>query len=84
MKSLELPVEKINEELDRMPNIIIGKDPNNKKKHPIIGEPMLSLSMLKIMFNIVRVVLKLRIFQKVWENKGITLKMKCIAYLILI
>ena len=39
MKSLELPVEKINEELDRMPNIIIGKDPNNKKKHPIIGEP---------------------------------------------
>ena len=32
-------MEKINEELDRMPNIIIGKDPNNKKKHPIIGEP---------------------------------------------
>ena len=45
---------------------------------------MLSLSMLKIMFNIVRVVLKLRIFQKVWENKGITMKMKCITYLILI
>ena len=39
MKSLELPVEKINEQLDRMPNIILGKDPNNKKKHPIIGEP---------------------------------------------
>ena len=44
----------------------------------------LSLLMLKIMFNIVRVVLKLRIFQKVWESKGITMKMKCITYLILI
>ena len=32
-------MEKINEQLDRMPNIILGKDPNNKKKHPIIGEP---------------------------------------------
>ena len=38
MRSLELPVEKINEQLDQMPNIILGKDPNNKKKHPIIRE----------------------------------------------
>ena len=39
MRSLELLVEKVNEQLDRMPNIILGKDPNNKKKRPIIGEP---------------------------------------------
>ena len=45
---------------------------------------MLSLSMLKIMFNIVRVVLKLRIFQKVWESMGITMKIKCTTFLILI
>ena len=39
MRSLELLVEKIDEQLDRMPNIILGKDPNNKKKRPIIREP---------------------------------------------
>ncbi|XP_050246160.1 uncharacterized protein LOC126694124 [Quercus robur] len=39
MRSLELPVEKINEQFDRMPNIILGKDLNNKKKRPIIGGP---------------------------------------------
>ena len=32
-------MEKINEQLDRMPNIILGKDLNNKKKCPIIREP---------------------------------------------
>ena len=31
-----------------------------------------------------KVVLKLRIFQKVKKSKGITMKMKCITYLILI
>ena len=31
-------MEKINEQLDRMPNIILEKDPNNKKKCPIIRE----------------------------------------------
>ncbi|XP_075636910.1 uncharacterized protein LOC142609180 [Castanea sativa] len=39
MRSLELLMEKINEQLDRMPNMILGKDLNNKKKRPIIGEP---------------------------------------------
>ena len=31
-------MEKINEQLDRMPNIILGNDPNNKKKCQIIRE----------------------------------------------
>nr|XP_023899147.1 uncharacterized protein LOC112011004 [Quercus suber] len=37
-RSLELQVEKIQEQLDRMPNIILGKHPSNKKKQ-LIGEP---------------------------------------------
>ena len=32
-------MEKINEQFDQMPNIILGKDLNNKKKRPIIGGP---------------------------------------------
>ncbi|KAL4638956.1 hypothetical protein ACB092_03G183500 [Castanea dentata] len=35
---LELQVEKIQEQLDRMPNIILGKHPSNKKRQ-LIGEP---------------------------------------------
>ena len=31
-------MEKIQEQLDRMPNIILGKHPNNKKRQ-LIGEP---------------------------------------------
>ncbi|XP_075636598.1 uncharacterized protein LOC142608811 [Castanea sativa] len=37
-RSLELQVEKIQEKLDRMPNIILGKHPSNKKRQ-LIGEP---------------------------------------------
>ena len=37
-RSLELQVGKIQEQLDRMPNIILGKHPNNKKRQ-LIGEP---------------------------------------------
>ena len=35
---LELPVGKIQEQLDRMPNIILGKHPSNKKRQ-LIGKP---------------------------------------------
>ena len=45
--------------------IIKQKLMKHSNKKPLT---MLSLSILKIMFNIVRVVLKLRIFQKVWES----------------
>ncbi|XP_075659141.1 uncharacterized protein LOC142629026 [Castanea sativa] len=37
-RSLELQVEKIQEQLDKMPNIILGKHPSNKKRQ-LIGEP---------------------------------------------
>ena len=37
-RSLELQVGKIQEQLDRMSNIIIGKHPSNKKRQ-LIGEP---------------------------------------------
>ncbi|XP_075673809.1 uncharacterized protein LOC142643152 [Castanea sativa] len=37
-RSLELQVGKIQEQLDRMPNIILGKHPSNKKRQ-LIGEP---------------------------------------------
>ena len=37
-RSLELQVRKIQEQLYRMPNIILGKHPSNKKR-PLIGEP---------------------------------------------
>ena len=37
-RSLELQVGKIQEQLDKMPNIILGKHPSNKKRQ-LIGEP---------------------------------------------
>ena len=54
-RSLELQVGKIQEQLDRMPNIILGKHPSNKKRQ-LSGEP--SWSKVSILYKI-----------SYWKNK---------------